>query len=122
MTIGILHREEFHLPMRVWMANCWFTRLRGLLLREPLAADGSEGMLIVPCNGVHTCGMRYPLDVVFLDQEQRVLAWRENVKPWRFVYYRGAHAVVELHGGVLMQCPPVVGARWYWVQSVEHNV
>ena len=57
--------------VRVCMADGVFTRLRGLL-GHPEPQPG-EGLLIVPCSGVHMFGMRYPLDVAFLDGSGRVV-------------------------------------------------
>jgi uncharacterized membrane protein (UPF0127 family) len=73
-------------------------RAVGLLGRPPLAAD--EGLWLEPCGGVHTWGMRYPIDVIFLDRELRVLAVRRQVPPWRLVFApRGTRSVVELPAG-----------------------
>ncbi len=66
-------------------------RLRGQLFRpEPIV------LLIAPCSAVHTCFMRFPIDVVFLDAELDVLRVVRDVPPWRFVRCRGAKAVLEL--------------------------
>lgn len=95
-------------------ALCWWSRLRGLLFRPALAADGGQALLIRPCGSVHTMGMRYALDVVFLDREGRVLAVREHVRPWRFCVGRGAHAVVELHHGAARRLGIALGDRLLW--------
>jgi uncharacterized membrane protein (UPF0127 family) len=53
-----------------------------------------------PCGGIHTWGMQYPIDVVFLDRSLRVLAVRRAVPPWRMVFApRGTRSVVELPAG-----------------------
>ncbi|MBB1061996.1 DUF192 domain-containing protein [Lysobacter spongiae] len=80
-------------------ALSWGARLRGLLFRRPLARDGSEGMLISPCGSVHTFGMTYPIDVVFLDRAGTVLRVCESLRPWRSAMQRGARSVIEFHGG-----------------------
>jgi uncharacterized membrane protein (UPF0127 family) len=54
------------------------------------------GLLIPRCASVHTFGMRFPLDLVFLDVYGRPLAWRLDVPPRRLVSHRGAYAVLEL--------------------------
>jgi uncharacterized membrane protein (UPF0127 family) len=59
--------------------NPW-TRLVGLLNRSQL--DAGEGLLIEPCKQVHTFFMRFPIDVVFLDSKNQVLA-KQSLKPWR---------------------------------------
>lgn len=74
-----------------------WSRLRGLLGHT---LESGEGLLISPCNGVHTFFMRYPIDVVFLDGEGGVLLIREAMPANRMVpWVRGAHRVLELPAG-----------------------
>jgi uncharacterized protein len=79
------------------LAVTFARRLRGLMGRRALASG--TGLLIRPGASVHTCFMRFPIDVVFLDREHRVLRVAEAVRPWRLVGARGARAVVELPAG-----------------------
>ena len=72
-------------------------RMRGLLWRPALAPG--QGLLIAPCNSVHTIGMRYAIDVVFLDREGRVLKVCPALKPLRMAMARGARQVIELAAG-----------------------
>ena len=69
------------------------SRLLGLawLPRERVGA----GLLIPRCSSVHTFGMRFPLDLLFLDVYGRPLSWRLEVPPRRLVAHRGAYAVLE---------------------------
>jgi uncharacterized protein len=55
--------------------------------------------LIPRCSSVHTFGMRFELDLFFLDQEGRVIASRRRVPPRRVVWQRGAVAVLEVPSG-----------------------
>jgi uncharacterized protein len=55
-----------------------------------------SGLLIPRCSSVHTFGMRFPLDLVFLDGEGRIRSLRRGVPPRRFAGDRGASAVLEL--------------------------
>ena len=73
------------------------TRLRGLLGRRDLPAG--EGLLLRPSPSVHTWFMRFPIDVVFLDADLRVLGVVPEVGPWRMAARRGARAVLELPSG-----------------------
>jgi uncharacterized protein len=59
-------------------------------------AEAGEGLLIPRCASVHTFGMRFELDLVFLDRDGRVLAVRRRVPPRRVAWQRGAGAVVEM--------------------------
>jgi len=58
--------------------------------------EAGPGLLIPRCASVHTFGMRFALDVFFLDGRGGVMAVRRNVRPRRFVSHRGAAAVLEV--------------------------
>src|SRR3954452_3426009 len=74
------------------VARGFRARLLGLAFRR----SAPEALLISRCRSVHTCGMRFAIDVVFLDGEGRVLRVAERVRPWRVVSCRGARAVIEI--------------------------
>ena len=76
------------------VAEGWRARLFGLAGLE-LEAVG-EGLLIPRCASVHTFGMRFPLDLVFLDRRGRPLSVRLAVPPRRLAWQWGAAAVLEL--------------------------
>lgn len=99
------------------IANCLrtghvFDRMRGLLGRPP-PGPGSA-LLITPCAAIHTVGMRYPIDVVYLDAEEQVLELVEALAPWRWSACRRARAVLELAAGgaALLGIEP--GLRLHW--------
>jgi uncharacterized membrane protein (UPF0127 family) len=83
---------------RVKLANSFGTRLIGLLDRVSL--EGGEGLLLTPCNSVHTMFMRFSLDLVFMDQGKKILRIYEDAKPFR-VYppVKAAVQVLELSAG-----------------------
>jgi len=86
------------LVARLTIADTYWSRLLGLQFRRKPAAGA--GLLLVPCNSVHTSFVRFPLDVVFLNGNGSVLAVRRNLRPWRVaVGPAGCHAVVELIAG-----------------------
>lgn len=103
MKTGALHRADSCLVPRARAALRWWQRLQGLLFRKRLANDGSEALLISPCSSIHTIGMVYPLDVVFLDGSGAVLSVREHLRPWRACMQRGAKSVLEFHAGAVQQ-------------------
>jgi uncharacterized membrane protein (UPF0127 family) len=81
-------------------ASPW-RRMRGLLGRPPLAAGA--GLLIVPCQGVHTFGMTYPIDVVHLDRTAVVRRVLRELRPWRFgPFVWRSHLVLELPSGAAL--------------------
>lgn len=85
---------------RLEVADTAWKRSVGLLGRKGLAAD--SGLWLSPCNGVHTLGMRFAMDVLFLDAEGRVLRQVANLRPWRFCGpVRDARTVIELPAGTL---------------------
>lgn len=71
-------------------------RARLLGLSHLSYEEAGSGLLIPRCASVHTFGMRFALDIVFLDREGRVLGFRRRVKPRRFAGCRGARSVLEI--------------------------
>lgn len=85
--------------LRIRVATTFWARLRGLLGTRPdaLSRRRVDGMLFPHCRAVHTWGMRYPLDLVFLDDTGAVLQVRRAVAPGRLVAGpAGTYAVLEL--------------------------
>lgn len=76
------------------VARGFRSRLLGLAWLDP--DEAGPGLLIPRCAGVHTFGMRFELDLVFLDRRGRLLAVRRRVPPRRLVWRRGAAAVLEI--------------------------
>jgi uncharacterized membrane protein (UPF0127 family) len=79
-----------------WANNPWL-RLRGLLGRDKLTTE--IGLLISPCNSVHTIGIKYSLDIIYLDKDDKVIKIRANLDPWNFSVCKGACKVLELLAG-----------------------
>lgn len=71
----------------------------GLMFRRELPAG--RGMWIVPCNGIHMMFMRFPIDAVFLDRNERVKKVYPKLPAWYGVVWFewGAHSVLELPPG-----------------------
>ena len=79
-------------------AFTFVSRLTGLLGRRELPLD--HGLLLHPGGSVHTLGMRFPIDVLFLDRQGRILKIAHSLRPNRAVIApRGTHAVLELAAG-----------------------
>jgi uncharacterized protein len=78
-------------------------RTRGLLGRQSLGEG--EGLWIVPCEAVHTFGMRFAIDLVFLDRRNIVRKVRSSVPPWRMSGCLRARSVLELAAGTLQNTP-----------------
>lgn len=68
------------------------------LLRHKSLPEG-EGLLITPSEGVHTVGMKFPIDVLFLSRKREVLKLRASMVPFRIALCLRAHSVLELPAG-----------------------
>jgi uncharacterized protein len=82
------------------IANSFLTRFMGLMGKHEFPND--EGLLIIPCNSIHMCFMKFPIDVVFLDKTNTVLNTIKSIQPWKFSnFVSKAHCVVELPVGAI---------------------
>jgi uncharacterized protein len=70
------------------------------LLKQSTWPQGSA-LVIAPCQAVHTVGMRFAIDVLFVDRAGRVVKVRERVRPWRVAGALTAFAAIELPAGSL---------------------
>lgn len=118
MRHGRIYRRKDHrlLLPNVMLATGAWERLRGLLGRAPPGDD--EGMLIDPCASVHTLGMRYPIDLVFLSPQWRVTRVFDRLPPLRMAWSWRARRVLELRAGMAAQLPISAGDELVW-EAVE---
>ena len=85
-----------------------FARMKGLLGRSSLPTG--EALLLKPCNSIHTFGMRFAIDVIFLDRKNRVVAITKNMQPNRLTrLYLHAASVLELPAGTLEATSTAIG-------------
>jgi uncharacterized membrane protein (UPF0127 family) len=94
------------------VADGFFSRGLGLLGRKQLPRG--QGLLINPTWSVHTWFMRFPIDVVFLDRELRVLKLRKHMRPWRATARFRANTALELAAGECDRLRLDVGDRLAW--------
>jgi len=84
------------------------SRRRGLIGHPPLSQR--QGLLIRPCRWVHTFGMSFPIDVVYLGRDGRVVALSENLVPNRIDRpVLRAQGVVEMAAGAIQRTGLAVG-------------
>jgi uncharacterized membrane protein (UPF0127 family) len=80
------------------VADTYWRRLKGLMGVRHLVLG--EGLLIRPANQVHTHFMAIPVDVVYLDDQNRIIDIDHDLRPWRIGRLRrAAHSVVEAPSG-----------------------
>ena len=87
------------LATRLEVAASGKSRRKGLLGRTGLAAG--DGLWILPCESVHTFLMQFPIDLVYLDRNNRIRKLRSEVGPWRMSACLSAHSVIELPAGTI---------------------
>jgi uncharacterized protein len=92
-----LTRSDGQPVCRARVATSFASRFRGLMGVAELPAG--SGLLLPQTGSVHTHFMRFPIDVVFLDDERRVVAVTPALRPWRFASAKGARSVLELAEG-----------------------
>lgn len=90
------------LAQKAEIADTTLKRFKGLLGRTGLGE--SEGIVIVPCSSIHTFFMRFNIDVVFLDSQNRVVVMANSLPPWRLFssFFKGK-LVIELPTGTLVK-------------------
>lgn len=93
-TRGTVVAEDVRVADGVW------SRFWGLMGRRSLPEGG--GLLLRPSSSIHTAFMRFPIDVVFLDREFRVVRVVPEMKPFRVaVAFGGARSALELNAGAV---------------------
>ncbi len=91
------------------LATTTWQRMRGLLGRRTLEAGW--GMYLAPAGSIHTWGMQFALDLIFMDRALRVVRVVRDVPPWRMAWGgRRAWAVIEVAAGWLPAAAVPVGA------------
>lgn len=96
---------------RARVARSFVARGRGLMFTRDLP-EGS-GLVIDPCGSIHMFFMRFPLDVLYVDRDHRVVRVQREIRPWRVgpLHTRGARYVIELPVGVIAHSGTQVGDR-----------
>jgi len=104
--------RQAYLATALAVADTHWTRLRGLLGLAVGDFRNGNGLWIVPCHGVHTLGMGFPIDAVYLNREMKVILVQSQLQPWRFAPVRSqATSVLELPCHTVAETGTVVGDR-----------
>lgn len=91
--------RQKYLASDLQVADTHWSRFRGLLGTAAGEFSAGKGLWIVPCHGVHTLAMKFPIDVVYLDSRKTVVHVEENLRPWRI-------APVSLKATTVLELPP----------------
>jgi len=95
----IIKSKNLNLGKDIKLANNIFTRVKGLMFENKITGDG---LLIRPCNSIHTFFMKFNIDVVFLNKNLKIVKIIRNMPPWRMSkIYFDAWQVLEFAGNGL---------------------
>lgn len=97
---------------QIGKADSLWTRAKGLLGKRSLAPG--EGLLLYPCRGIHSYGMRFDFDAIYLDRQQNVIHIIERMPPHRSgPMLKEAHAVLELPAGTIGATGTAIGDQLF---------
>lgn len=94
------------------MADTFFSRLKGLLGTASLPEG--QGLIIRPCNSIHTFGMRYDIDVLFVDGHNQVRKIVSAIAPGKIAMCRSSEYVIELPAGTAEATGTEIGDQLKW--------
>jgi uncharacterized membrane protein (UPF0127 family) len=104
-------RETF-VATEATVADSYLRRLVGLLGKTKRWAQLGRGLWIVPSRGVHTIGMMFPIDLIFLSKEKEVVHVEEHLRPFRIsAVSLKATSVLELPAHTVFRTGTQVGDR-----------
>lgn len=95
------------------LADNFGSRLKGLLGKKGL--EKGEALMLVPCNAIHTMGMRFAIDTIFIDKKGAVLKIYPDLRPNKpGVKVLGAYAVIEITSGAAhdLNIEPGMELKW----------
>jgi uncharacterized membrane protein (UPF0127 family) len=114
-------RERF-VATNVAVANSYFRRLVGLLGKTRKWARAGRGLWIVPSHGIHTIGMLFPIDLIFLDREKNVVHLEEHVRPFRISRVSlKSYSVLELPAHTVFRTGTCVGDQLEFLRAENGN-
>lgn len=109
---SVFHANADCVVSKVRKTTNFFDRMRGLLGTEKLRAD--EGLLITPCSSVHTFGMGYTIDVLFLDKQLTIVKMARSLRPWRMAASGASSMVLELANNSIDNLHFEIGQQLEW--------
>lgn len=113
-SVCIAHSKSQLLSSVQKTETAW-ERTKGLLGRRGL--EDGEGLLITPCSSIHTFFMTFPLDVVYLDREDKIVKLIENLRPWRMSGCFRSAKVLEVGSRFITNSGIKVGDQLLWERN-----
>ena len=100
MKMIIKTKENIEIAKDAIEAKSTLQKMKGLMFSKRM--DGFDGMLFKRCNSIHTFFMNYPIDILFINKEMKIVKIFRNLKPWRITrMYFSAYQALEVMGGTL---------------------
>lgn len=103
MKYKVIHQpSQKIIAQEVKQASSFYDRLIGLMFKNEM--QGYDGLLLEPCKSIHNFFVRFSIDVLFLDKNNKIVAIIHSFKPWRITkFYFKAQKVLELKSGTLFK-------------------
>ena len=102
--------RQAYLATQLCVAGTHWTRFRGLMATDAGDFRAGQGLWIIPCHGVQTFAMRFPIDVIYLDGSKVIVHLEKQLKPWRVAPVRmRAASVLELPENTLEETGTLLG-------------
>ncbi|MEW5693974.1 MAG: DUF192 domain-containing protein [Candidatus Hydrogenedentota bacterium] len=108
-TFRLYKEDNTLLISQIEKADSFLERLKGLMFRSNI--DDDYGLWIEPCNSIHMLGMRFSIDVIYIDSELRILKLVKNLKPYRFSFCFNAHSALETRSGFVAKTGLCLGEK-----------
>lgn len=94
---------------RAKVAASFKDRLKGLIGKKSIASD--EALFFNKCSSVHMFGMRFPIDVIYLNHQLEIIKIENMLSPWSFSSFSKATSLVEVRAGQCQKLGLKVGDR-----------
>ena len=95
--ISVVYIRAGNVYINAHMVTGVISKLKGLLFRPSLS--DRQAVVFTPCSFVHTCGLDYHVDIIFLDKNFCVIKIAHDCRPWRFLYCQKATLILKMLGG-----------------------
>ncbi len=100
MIVTIVNRRNNKIVFsKAYEAKSFFLKLRGLMFKKTITND--EALIFYRTSSIHTCFMRFPIDIIFLDINRKVIRIVDALGAWRMVYCKYAYYTIEAKGGTV---------------------